>query len=267
MSVLHPAPSGIVTLLTDFGVVDPYVGVMKGAMLQRAASVRLVDLCHDVAPQDIDEAAFWLSQSYRWFPAGTVHLVVVDPGVGTTRQALAACAEDHYFVAPDNGVLGGVLSGSTEVRRLDASLLGDVPMSRTFHGRDLFGPMAAMLASAQLGFDGVGPTTDPFTKARLERAHFQGETLVARVVSVDRFGNLITDAERSQLGSQPLRAELAGRSLPLVGTYAELEPGECGALIGSFDTLEIACRNGSAARTLGVARGAEVRLEPLTSPS
>jgi hypothetical protein len=254
-------------LLTDFGLRDPYVGIMKGAMLRRAPALTLVDLSHEVAAQDLSEAAFWLARSHAWFAPGTVHLVVVDPGVGTERRALAVCARGHYFVAPDNGVLEGVLARPYEARQLDETALELNVQSRTFHGRDIFGPAAALLASSSLPFARVGPVCDPLERRRLPSAEWQGETLVATVVSVDRFGNLITNAERSQLDSSDLCVELAGRSLPMVATYAELAPGECGALLGSFDTVEVACREGNASAMLGVGRGSEVRFKRVASPS
>jgi len=266
MTVSLPAPSGVVTLLTDFGLEDPYVGIMKGAMLSRASGLTLVDLSHDVAPQDLDEAMFFLKQSYRWFPPGTVHLVVVDPGVGTARRALAVGAAGHYFVAPDNGVLGGVLSLEHAARELDSRVLGGEPPSRTFHGRDVFGPAAACLAAGALGFAELGPPCSQLVPSEREPATWQDGHLVARVVSIDRFGNLITNAERAQLPTERLRVELAGRSFPLVGTYGDVAPGQCAALIGSYDTVELACRNGSAASVLHATRGDEVRLTPEAPP-
>jgi S-adenosylmethionine hydrolase len=266
MTVSLPPPSAVVTLLTDFGLRDPYVGIMKGAMLRRAAGLLLVDVSHDVAPQDLDEATFFLEQSYRWFPPGTVHLVVIDPGVGTARRAVAVCAEGHYFVAPDNGVLSGVLAREHTARALDSRVLGPEPASRTFHGRDIFGPAAACLAASLLGFNELGSPCTELEKNERVPPRWQGGSLVARVVSVDRFGNLITNAPRSRLSTSRPTVELAGRSFPLVGTYEDLEPGQCAALIVSYDTVEIACRNGSAARELDAARGDEVRITPAAPP-
>ena len=185
------------TLLTDFGLSDPFVGVMKGVVLSRARGSALVDLTHDIEPGRIADAAFWLAQAYPWFPAGTVHLAVVDPGVGTSREALVVRAAGHLFVGPDNGLFEVVLRRvkSFECRRMDLGRLGLVPQSSTFHGRDVFAPVAGLLASRRLDFEGIGPRHEPLATQRVPEPRavaggFEGEVLV-----VDRFGNLITNVE------------------------------------------------------------------------
>ncbi|MFZ5895937.1 MAG: SAM hydrolase/SAM-dependent halogenase family protein [Myxococcota bacterium] len=256
-----PAPSEIVTLLTDFGVSDPFVGVMKGVMLNEHAGLRLVDISHAVPPQDIELAEFWLRTSHHWFPAGSVHLCVVDPGVGSDRAALAVCAHEQYFVAPDNGVLSGVIRSDTRaaVRRIDAAELGIELPSRTFHGRDLFARVASRLASQKLQFASIGPTAQPVLLPERPALRSPDE-LVGRVIAVDHFGNLISNLPGAWLEASDIAVEIAGRKLRRVGTYAEAEVAECVALISSFDTLEVAVRNGHAANLLGVGRDAELRV-------
>jgi len=256
------ATSGIVTLLTDFGLRDPFVGVTKGAVLARAPSAVLVDLTHDIEPGRIADAAFWLAQAYPWFPAGTVHVAVVDPGVGTSREALVARAAGHWFVGPDNGLFEVIARRALlECRRVDLARLGIRPPSRTFHGRDVFAPIAGLLASGGLGFEGVGPLHELGASAHVPEPRavpggFEGEVLV-----VDRFGNLVTNVEAARLGDlAPLRVEILGQSFGIVGTYGELPPGGCASVVGSFGQLEVVERDGSAARTLGAQRGTPLRV-------
>lgn len=251
------APSGLITLLTDFGLSDPFVGVMHGVILSRFPSARVVDLCHGVAPQAVDEAAFWLTRSERWFPPGTVHVAVVDPEVGTARAALVIAVRERLFLAPDNGLAGELAhEPGAEVRHVDLARVGLSEPSRTFHGRDVFAPLAAELGAGRLRFEDVGPRG---AARRLELPPGP------RVVSVDRFGNLVTDIAASALRSfaRPV-VVVAGREVPLAGTYAEVPDREPVALVSSFDTLEVAVRNGSAASHFGVQRGAAVVLREAT---
>lgn len=270
-------PSGVITLLTDFGLTDPYVGVMKGAILGRFRQATLVDLTHGIPPQDIAGAGFWIERSYRWFPPGTVHLVVVDPGVGSGREPLALEVDDHLFVGPDNGVLTAVLGhpGLKRAHRIDASRLGVERLSATFHGRDLFGPAAAVLAGSSDGdLDLVGPSREPpaaFVREGPASARdgvhgrIHGSihgSLSGSVVVTDHFGNLITDIPSAELPSEgPWRVRLGGRSLNVVRTYADAQPGQCVALVGSFETLELAARDASAAELLGAGPGDLVSIE------
>jgi hypothetical protein len=252
------APSGIITLLSDFGTRDPFVGVMKGVLLQHFPAARLVDLCHEIEPQRVVQAAYWIERSFGWFPSGTVHVVVVDPGVGSERSALVVRAGSHHFVAPDNGVLSGVLRAQpfAEVRRIELERHGLRPPSATFHGRDVFAPIAAELARGRLAFEGVGPSA---SAERLELAEPRSEPggVTGQVVVVDRFGNLITN-----LGRQHARdaIEAAGTTIPLRRTYSDVPSGSYVALINAFDSLEIARRDGSAAAGLGLSAGALVRI-------
>ncbi len=249
-----PRPSGLVTLLTDFGHADPYVAVMKGAMMRAATKVQIVDISHAVPPQDLDAGAFHCMALIGRFPTGTVHVAVVDPGVGTDRRLLAVAAHDCYWLAPDNGLLAAVLAGdaATDVRAIDADHLGLQPESRTFHGRDLLAPVAAWLATGRYGFSALGPRvpnpqlgTDPCSGA-------------PRVVHIDHYGNLITNL--GPVEGQALR--IAGRTIPLHATYGDVAQGELLAYVGSFGLLEVARNGGSAAQALEVGRGAPVELLP-----
>ena len=259
----------LVTLLTDFGATDPFVGIMKGVMLREEPRLRIIDVTHGVGAQDIGAAAFVLGHSFGWFPAGSVHVGVVDPGVGGARAVLVAEASGHYFVAPDNGLLSEVLAGDAGalVRRADVERLGLSPRSRTFHGRDVFAPLAAWLASGRRAFAELGELHAP-VRLDLPRAVRDADGVQGRIVLVDHFGNLISNVPSSELegeatdagarGLLALRVEVGGLALRGVGTYSEAEPGECVGLVSSFGTLEIAERNGSAARSLGLGSGARI---------
>jgi S-adenosyl-L-methionine hydrolase (adenosine-forming) len=253
--------SGIVTLLTDFGAEDPYVGIMKGVVLSLCRGATLIDLCHGVPPHHVELGALWLAQGFGWFPTGTVHLAVVDPGVGSARAALAARGGGHFFVGPDNGLLSRVASETEnfEARRLDPAALGFPVPSRTFHGRDVFARVAALLAADAGCFDALGPTHTP-AKLALAPPFDDGKAARGRVLAVDRFGNLITDLPGTWLERPHARVELGGRSFRPVGTYAEAGVGERVALTSSFGLVELAMRDESAAASLGVGPGALVLL-------
>src|SRR5262245_60929472 len=217
--------NGIVTLITDFGLRDPFVGVMKGAVLARHARATLVDLTHDIEPGLVADAAFWLAQAYPWFPEGTVHVAVVDPGVGTSRAALVARSGGHSFVGPDNGLFEVVKrrAASFECRRIDTELLGLPTPSRTFHGRDVFAPVAGLLAAGSLAFDAVGPRHEPVGTAAVPDARPVAGGVEGEVIVIDRFGNLITNVEGASLGELgKLSVEIGGRTLPMVGTFGDL---------------------------------------------
>lgn len=246
--------SGVVTLLTDFGTRDPFVGLMKGVLAALAPAARPIDLTHELPPQDVAAGAFWLRQSVPYFPRGTVHLAVVDPGVGTNRRAVAFEARGQLFVGPDNGLFTDVLPEASAVHVLDPARLREVlraalpdarPTSATFHGRDVFSPAAALLARGE-PLTALGPEL-PEGRDGLQTL---GER-PPRVEVIDRFGNLITNVPwRAEDG--PARVSIRGRTLAWVRTYGEAPFGACVALLGSFGTVEIAVREGSAAETLGV---------------
>ena len=251
-----PPPNGLVTLLSDFGLRDPYVGIMKGMIKREFARAEVIDLCHEVPAQDVSIGALFAGASVERFPTGTVHVVVVDPGVGTDRRVLAVCARGCYWVGPDNGVLSAILPEAEdpgEVRAVQIGNLGLVPKSHTFHGRDVFAPLGAMLAGRRYGYRAVGNRiADPVCIPE-----FAGE----RVVLVDHFGNLVTSVRAADVVSRATRTvELKGRRVPLCRTYDDVAPGEPLALINSYDLLEIAVCRGDAAATLRAGRGDEVIL-------
>ncbi len=256
-------PSGIVTLLTDFGTRDPYVGVMKGVILSVSPQARIVDLTHDVPPQDVAEAAWLLRGAFRFFPAGTVHVVVVDPGVGGDRRAVAAGAHGHLFVAPDNGVLSWAIgdSDAADVVALTNSRYFLPEISPTFHGRDVFAPVAAHL-SAGVPLDALGPRVrDPATLP-LPRPRVKDAEIRTEVIHVDRFGNLITALDETTFREWEARRpgaviiDAAGQIIEGVSaTYSAAPPGSLLALFQSSGHLEIAARDGNAAAVLAVGRG------------
>lgn len=253
--------SGVVTLLTDFGERETWVGVMKGVLHTHSERLRaIVDLTHDVPPQDVRAAAFHLRHAWRWFPRGTVHVAVVDPGVGTSRAILAARHADHLFLAPDNGLLDAVLSDGDPVHSVD--LAAYPRRSHTFHGRDVFAPAAARLVDGARLAD-LGPAFEAHSRVRLEpplrravvvRPDHEFE---AHVEHVDRFGNLILDLEGSALGADPTAFEvvIGERRVPFALTYGAARPGDLLALVDSYGAVEIAVCNGDAARALSLERG------------
>ena len=239
-----------VAVLTDFGLRDGYVGAMKGAMLAREPGLRFVDVTHQIEPGDVAGAAWVLAQSAPHFPTDCVFLVVVDPGVGGQRRALACLAGGRRYVAPDNGVLHWVVDEAAtahEIRTPETA-------SPVFHGRDVFGPAAADLAAgAELA--GLGPSVLVADLARLPFAppNKQGSLWSCSVVHIDRFGNAITDLVLEE-GTEGV-VEVTGHRVRLRRTYSDVGPGEPVALRGSSNTLELSCNGSSAAESLGIARG------------
>lgn len=249
-------PSGIVTLLTDFGAVDPYVGVMKGAVLCAFPKATLIDLGHAVPPQDVATGAFWLASAIGFFPPGTVHVAVVDPGVGTARRLLAVAAHECWWLGPDNGLLAAVLARDphAEIRAVDVQHLRIEPRSRTFHGRDVFAPIAGWMAGGRYGFSSLGPRVDDPAPGPVDDPR-------PRVVHVDGYGNLITNVGAARLaGMRGVR--IGDREVPLRGTYADGAPGALLAVVGSYGLLEVARSGGSAAAATGLGRGTPIELLP-----
>ncbi len=252
-------PSGVVTLTTDFGLDDPYVGILKGALLRSAPKATVVDLSHAVPPQDVAAGAFVLWSALGRFADGTVHVGVVDPGVGTSRRLLGVAAASQYWLGPDNGLLGAVLAQDprAEVRELDLEHLSGTRESATFDGRDAFAPVAGMLSAGRYGFRALGPRADD---ASSEDLVFGGQD---RVVYVDRFGNLVTNVRADRVeGAGPVAIEVEGRTVALRRTYADVARGALLGYVGSFGLLEIAARDASAAEELGVRAGAPVVVGP-----
>ncbi len=256
----------VVALLTDFGIRDHYAGTMKGVVLGICPDVTLVDISHDVPPHDVLTASLELAASYKYFPAGTIFLVVVDPGVGSSRRPLAAEAGEHRFVAPDNGVLSAVFKESPPKRvvELTERRFARPTVSRTFEGRDRFAPAAGWLAKGT-ELKALGRGVADYLRLTIPDPAVGERDVQGEVLRVDRFGNLITNIDRrsfERLGRPgeaafEIRAgeHLVGR---LVTTYAEIAPGEVCSLFGSTDHLEIAANSSSAAETLGLGRGAAV---------
>ncbi len=260
-------PRRIITLLTDFGTSDPFIGIMKGVILGINPGAVVVDLCHGTRAYDPAEAAFFLKTSYRYFPEGTIHLAVIDPGVGGPRRPLLAACQGHLFVAPDNGLLAPLAEegGPLTVRAVTAARYFVHPVSATFHGRDIFAPVAAHLS---LGVEpaAFGEQIDDYVRLHLPRPSPSGaSSLRGEILHIDRFGNLISNIARADLerlaAERPitaLLARIAGSRVPIVAYYAQVAPGAPGAVIGSSDYLEIFVHQGDASRFLGIGRGSEV---------
>jgi S-adenosylmethionine hydrolase len=245
-----------VSLLTDFGQRDPYVGIVRGTILRAFGKAQIVDLCHEVPAQSVPLGAWFLASAIGRFPAGTVHLAVVDPGVGTARRLLAVCAHECYWIAPDNGLLSEVLAAAgddTEVRSVDLDALGLRAESATFHGRDLFGPLAGRLAAGRFGFRALGARCEGPVRlpALVERG--------AEVVHVDAFGNLVTGVAAAAAGRFG-EVRIGGRSAPRVQTYGDAEAGALVSLVNSFGLLEVAVVCGDAARITGAGVGDVVEI-------
>jgi S-adenosylmethionine hydrolase len=261
--------NGIVTLTTDFGLREPFVGIMKGVMLAHSAQLKFVDMAHEVSAFQPVEAGFWLAGALRFFPAGTLHVAVVDPGVGTPRALLIAFAHEQAILAPDNGLLAPLAArGRIErVIRIDNTRLvqfGVSDVSATFHGRDVFAPLAAALASGRCNPADLGEEVEnidqsgwPATSPRADGGIF------GVIVAVDRFGNLI-----SNIGAPLVVAltnptiHIAGLRLPLRRTYGEATAGEYLGVINSFEVLEVARSRGNAAQGLNVGVGAPISAVP-----
>lgn len=254
---------GLLTLLTDFGTADWYVAAVRGTVLRLAPGARLADISHEVPPGDVETAAFLLAAAAPTFPAGTVHLAVVDPGVGSERRILAVATPAAVFLAPDNGLLTPFLKPGSRVRAVDRPDLYLPGPGRTFHGRDRFAPVAAALLRGE-PFEALGPELpDPVTLPTPPPRR-AGRLLLGRVVHVDRYGNLVTDIPADWLPDGPFLAEVAGRTTAVrVTHYRELaaQPaGTAGVLTGSLDTLELSLDGASLARSWQVQRGVEVRI-------
>ena len=255
----------IITLTTDFGLSDPFVGIMKGVILGIAPEAQIVDITHEIRSYDILEAAFIIDTSYRYFPAGTIHVIVVDPGVGSARRPIAAAAKGQMFVAPDNGVLSCVLSGDPSESAASAYWINNQSLflravSKTFHGRDIFAPVAAHLALG-IPIESVGPRIVDFVKKALPKPRPQGDKLVGTALRIDKFGNIITNLKRSHLGKNFV-IRVAGLSITrFCSNFSEADPGEFFALEGSTGYIELVLNQGSAADRLKVGLGAEIEVE------
>ena len=257
-------PSGLITLTTDFGHEGPFVGVMKGVIWGRFPEARQVDLTHEILAHWPAEAGFWLSRASRYFPRGTVHVAVVDPGVGTSRSNLVVEADGHLFLAPDNGLLAPVVARAQQavIVRMGAAQLGRIGVhhpSATFHGRDVFAPVAAELAAGRIQVHELGEVTDTLVPSWVEEPTVDTRSVAGVVITLDHFGNLITNIDATLIERFRLPLVHAGNHhFDLLRTYGDTRPGEYLALINSFGVLEIARAENSAAEGLGLSRGAPV---------
>jgi len=255
----------VIALLTDFGSKDHYAGTMKGVALGICPDATLVDITHDLPAHDVLCAALELAAAYKYFPAGTIFLVVVDPGVGSARRGIAAEAGDYKFVAPDNGVLTAVLEEHPPKRvvELTERKYARPTVSRTFEGRDRFAPAAAWLAKG-VELAALGRSAGAFHKLEIPRAQVAADRIDGQVLRVDRFGNLITNIDRKsfdKVAGGPLEIRIGSHVVPrVVSTYAEAAGGDVCALFGSTDHLEIAVNGASAAERLDLGRGALVQI-------
>jgi len=243
----------IVTLLTDFGTADGYVAEMKGVILTRVPEATVVDVTHDIAPQDVECGRLAVARYWRRFPPGTVHVAVVDPGVGSPRAALAVQSDSRSLVGPDNGVLSPALLVAGARAVILPIPAGAAP---TFHGRDVFAPAAADLA---LGapLDSLGsPALDLVIRRTPEPRRRPDGAIEGQVITIDRFGNAITNL----LSLRAQTVEVNGTVLPVRRSYAEVAPGDPIALVGSTGLIEVAVRDGHGASTLGLRRGSSVVL-------
>lgn len=264
--------SGIITITTDFGHKGPFAAVMKGVILGRFPQARVVDLAHDIPAQWPPEAGFWVRYAYRYFPAGTVHVAIVDPGVGTEREILLVDYDAHVFMAPDNGLLGGLLDSAdgAAVFRLNLDNLAGLGItnpSATFHGRDIFAPLAAEIAAGRVDAGDIGlPTTD-WTPGWLDDPEVTPDRITGVVVTVDAFGNLISNIDAGLIdGFRAPVAEIGGHTIPLLPTYGRARPGEFLALVNSFGVIEVARAEGNAAEGLGLERGAPLVIVDAPGP-
>ena len=253
----------VIALLTDFGTCDHYAGTMKGVALGICPDVTLVDISHDIAAHDVLGGALELAAAYRYFPAGTVFLVVIDPGVGSTRRGIAAEAGDYKFVAPDNGVLTAVFDAHAPKRAVELTerKYARPTVSRTFEGRDRFAPAAAWLAKG-IDLAALGRSAGAIQHLDIPRPAVADGDIDGQVLRVDHFGNLITNIDRKtfeRLAGGPLDIRVGLHTVArVVSTYADAAPGEVCALFGSTDHLEIAINGASAAEALELRRGAPV---------
>ena len=259
----------LITLTTDFGWGSYYVAQMKGAIFLRNPSASVIDLSHELPPHDVRSAAYWIHRATRMFPADTIHVVVVDPGVGTRRDLVYCRTKSRVFLAPDNGVLSRVVAadGIEQIVRLSNTQLFHADVSQTFHGRDILAPVSAKLS---LGASPLilGEPLDQLQSFRWNEPEIAAERIVGEVVYVDRFGNLISNISRGQLeqaaGSAmaSIRVRIADRQIEgLSGTYGERSPHSLLAIFDSDGFLEVAVVNSSAAETLALGVGAAMRVE------
>ncbi|MEP6959852.1 MAG: SAM-dependent chlorinase/fluorinase [Nitrospirota bacterium] len=264
-----PHPSGLITLLTDFGDRDAFVASMKGVILTINPDVRIVDISHQITPHQVDKAGYVLKSCYRYFPEGTIHVAVVDPGVGSARRPLIAKSERYYFLAPDNGLLTPILAEEREmeVREIENAEYRLASPGHTFEGRDLFAPAAAWLAKGE-PVSSFGRVIDNPVTRSIADPIWQGQALVGQIEYVDRFGNLISNMTEKHIqefltvaGRQHLTIHIGAYTINgLVASYSEGRSDTPSALINSCGKLEIFLDRNHAAQRLQIGVGGEIRL-------
>jgi S-adenosylmethionine hydrolase len=259
----------VIALLSDFGTRDHYVGTMKAVVLGICPDANLVDITHDIAPHDVVDGALELAAAYKYFPAGTIFVAVVDPGVGSQRRGIAADVGDYRFVCPDNGLLTLVAREAPpkKVVELTERRYARPTVSRTFEGRDRFAPAAGWLAKG-IQLTALGRPAPDFHKLDIPQPQAADGDLSGEVLRIDRFGNLVTNIDRKTFEgaarSGTMQVTAGGHSVGrLVATYTDIQPGEICALFGSTDHLELAANSESAAERLGLGRGAVIEVKRL----
>lgn len=259
-----PPVSGVITLTSDFGLRDPFVGVMKGRILSCFAHAQVIDLTHEILAHWPAEAGFWLSRAFEYFPNGSVHIAVVDPGVGTARKIALVEADGHLFLAPDNGLLAPVVQRARQARvwHLRPEILHTLGLSRvsaTFHGRDIFAPLAAELASGRRTIESLGVPCEELVPSWVDDPIVSSGRVQGVIITVDHFGNLLSNIDALSLdGWREPVVRVGQQRLPLRRTYGEVQPGEPLALINSFGVIEVAVAERRAMDVLGVSRGAPI---------
>ncbi len=254
----------LITLTTDFGTGDWFVGAMKGVMISVSGRNRIVDITHDIPPGDILAGAFALAQSYKYYPPQTIHVAVVDPGVGSDRPAIAVETANFTFVGPDNGVLSLALANEDvkAIHQIENEDLFCHPVSQTFHGRDIFAPVAAHLGREASAAD-VGPALTDLIKLPFPSIQIQGDLQIGQVIHIDRFGNAITNIPADAIKESTSHQQVIlynGATCNLRQFYSEVANGEALALIGSSGYLEIAVNGGNASDKLDLKVGSAVSL-------
>ena len=254
----------IITLLTDFGYKDHYVGVMKGVILGINPPARIVDISHNVMPHNIFQGAVTLSIAYPYFPQGTIHVAVVDPDVGSKRKAILVTGKDYSFVGPDNGIFGLVYENLKEFKVLELTnpRFFRNPVSATFHGRDIFAPVAAYLSKGVPPLE-MGQEIKDYQKASISFPNIGKKKIRGNIIFIDGFGNSVTNINRSDLEKigkkNHLKVKIKGKVIPEISqNYQNVQRGDLLALVGSAELLEISVREGSAHKVLGLKEGDEV---------
>ena len=255
----------IITITTDFGLDDPYVGIMKGVILSIAPDAQLVDITHQITPHDTAHAAYVLQSAYTWFPKKTIHLVVVDPGVGGERRPMAAEYANHAFVAPDNGVLTPIIKPGVHACKVTRSKYFLKSLSSTFHGRDIFAPVAAWIARGTKLSDLGQKISNPHI-LKLAQPSFNRNILTGQIIYKDRFGNLVSNissewVDRCFGNQKKISIRIGKQKTRIVSSYSLLDKGKCGGIINSWNNLEVFCREGNAANKLQCEIGDSVKLQ------